>query len=108
MLQPGRRPVDWYSSSGKQARRIGAMPLPVMLNIAEPGRGFHSGGSFPMATDPCGFQTDSWAVCRVAAGACRGRHRVSQHPGHDITFSVMANAHRIGWEAAQEGRKPTE
>lgn len=93
----------------KQARRIGAMPLPIMLNIAEPGRGFHSGGSFPMTTDPRGFQTD-------LLGRLPGWKRVHavdasvfpSIPATTITFSVMANAHRIGWEAAQERRRPAE
>jgi len=53
----------------KQARRIGAVPLPIMLNIAEPGRGFHSGGSFPMATDPRGFQTDLLGRLPVGSGS---------------------------------------
>ena len=42
----------------KEARRLGGMPLPPMLKMAEPGRGFHSGGSFPMSQNPRGFQTD--------------------------------------------------
>ena len=42
----------------QQALRLGAMPLPVMLKIAEPGRSFHTGGSFPMSLEPRGFQTD--------------------------------------------------
>ena len=87
----------------KQARRIGAMPLPVMLKIAEPGRSFHSGGSFPMSTEPRGFQTD-------LLGRLPGWKRVHavdatvfpSIPATTITFSAMANAHRIGWEAARQ------
>ena len=86
----------------KQARRIGAMPLPVMLKIAEPGRSFHSGGSFPMSQAPRGFQTD-------LLGRLPGWKRVHavdatvfpSIPATTITFSAMANAHRIGWEAAR-------
>jgi choline dehydrogenase-like flavoprotein len=86
----------------KQARRIGAMPLPLMLKIAEPGRSFHSGGSFPMNTEPRGFQTD-------LLGRLPGWKRVHavdatvfpSIPATTITFSAMANAHRIGWEAAR-------
>jgi hypothetical protein len=86
----------------KQARRLGAMPLPLMLKIAEPGRSFHSGGSFPMSTEPRGFQTD-------LLGRLPGWTRVHavdatvfpSIPATTITFSAMANAHRIGCEAAR-------
>ena len=84
----------------KHARHIGAMPLPVMLKIAEPGRGFHSGGSFPMSAAPRGFQTD-------LLGRLPGWQRVHavdatvfpSIPATTITLSAMANAHRIGWES---------
>ena len=86
----------------RQSRRIGAMPLPLMLKIAEPGRSFHSGGSFPMSTAPRGFQTD-------LLGRLPGWTRVHavdatvfpSIPATTITLSAMANAHRIGWEAAR-------
>jgi ferredoxin len=86
-----------------QSRRIGAMPLPLMLKVAEPGRSFHSGGSFPMSAEPRGFQTD-------LLGRLPGWKRVHavdstifpSIPATTITFSAMANAHRIGWEAARE------
>ena len=85
-----------------QSRRLGAMPLPLMLKVAEPGRSFHSGGSFPMSAAPRGFQTD-------LLGRLPGWQRVHavdatvfpSIPATTITFSAMANAHRIGWEAAQ-------
>ena len=87
----------------KEARRLGGMPLPVMLKIAEPGRGFHSGGTFPMSQNPRGFQTD-------LLGRLPGWKRVHavdatvfpSIPATTITFSAMANAHRIGWESARE------
>jgi hypothetical protein len=86
-----------------QSRRIGAMPLPLMLKVAEPGRSFHSGGSFPMTAEPRGFQTD-------LLGRLPGWKRVHavdstvfpSVPATTITFSAMANAHRIGWEAARQ------
>ena len=86
----------------RQARLLGAMPLPMMLKIAEPGRSFHSGGSFPMSAAPEGFQTDF-------LGRLPGWQRVHavdatvfpSVPATTITLSAMANAHRIGWEAAQ-------
>jgi choline dehydrogenase-like flavoprotein len=87
----------------KQAWRLGAMPLPVMLKTAEPGRSFHSGGSFPMSGEPRGFQTD-------LLGRPPGWNRVHavdatvfpSIPATTITFSAMANAHRIGLEAARQ------
>jgi hypothetical protein len=79
------------------------MPLPVMLKVAEPGRSFHSGGSFPMSTEPRGFQTD-------LLGRPPGWERIHavdatvfpSIPATTITFSAMANAHRIGSEAARQ------
>jgi hypothetical protein len=87
----------------KQAWRMGAMPLPVMLKTAEPGRSFHSGGSFPMCAEPRGFQTD-------LLGRPPGWKRIHavdatvfpSIPATTITFSAMANAHRIGSEAARQ------
>jgi hypothetical protein len=85
----------------KQAWRLGAMPLPVMLKIAEPGRSFHSGGSFPMSQEPRGFQTDLLG----RPPGCQRIHAVDATvfpsiPATTITFSAMANAHRIGSESA--------
>ena len=87
----------------RHAGHIGAMPLPMMLKIAEPGRAFHTGGSFPMSTSPRGFQTD-------LLGRPPGWQRVHavdatvfpSIPATTITLSAMANAHRIGWEAGQQ------
>jgi len=84
-----------------QSRRLGGIVLPPMLQLAEPGRGFHCGGTFPMRENPQPFESD-----------CLGRphgwtrvHAVDatvlpSAPATTITFSVMANAHRIGWETA--------
>jgi choline dehydrogenase-like flavoprotein len=87
----------------KHARHLGVMPLPVMLKVAEPGRSFHSGGSFPMSASPRGFQTD-------LLGRPPGWKRIHavdatvfpSIPATTITFSAMANAHRIGAEAARQ------
>jgi choline dehydrogenase-like flavoprotein len=85
----------------RQTRRLGGVALLPMLQMAEPGRSFHSGGSFPMREKPGAFESD-----------CLGRphgwtrvHAVDATvlpsvPATTITFSVMANAHRIGWETA--------
>ena len=72
-----------------------------MLQLAEPGRGFHCGGSLPMRAVPGNFESDT-------LGRPQGWSRVHAVdasvlpavPATTITFSVMANAHRIGWETA--------
>ena len=85
----------------KQAWRLGAMPLPLMLKTAEPGRSFHTGGSFPMSTEPRGFQTDllgrppGWSRIHAVDATV-----FPSIPATTITFSAMANAHRIGCLAA--------
>ncbi|HEX9045757.1 MAG TPA: GMC oxidoreductase, partial [Verrucomicrobiae bacterium] len=81
----------------RHGRQLGAWPLLPMLQVAEPGRGFHSGGSFPMRQNPGELETD-------ALGRLRGWRRIHlvdasvlpDIPATQITFSVMANAHRIG------------
>jgi choline dehydrogenase-like flavoprotein len=86
----------------RQTRNLGAVALPMMLKFAEPGRSFHCGGTFPMNEQPKGFQTD-------LLGRLPGWKRVHavdatvfpSIPATTITLSVMANAHRIGWEAAK-------
>jgi len=87
----------------RQSRQVGGIVLPPMLQLAEPGRGFHCAGSFPMRENPQPFESD-----------CLGRphgwtrvHAVDatvlpSAPATTITFSVMANAHRIGWETANK------
>jgi hypothetical protein len=85
----------------RQAGRLAAVPLELMLQIAPPGRGFHSGGTFPMQLHPGPFQTD-------LLGRPPGWERVHAVdstifptiPATTITFSVMANAHRIGTAVA--------
>ena len=85
----------------RQSPRLGGMILPPMLQMAKPGRSFHSGGSLPMRQQPGPMESD-----------CLGRPQGWKHlhvvdasvlpsvPATTITFSVMANAHRIGWETA--------
>jgi ferredoxin len=79
----------------------GLIPLLPLLRPGLPGRGFHSGGTFPMTSNPAGFQSDS-------LGRPAGFQRVhavdstvfSSIPATTITFTAMANAHRIGTLAA--------
>jgi choline dehydrogenase-like flavoprotein len=81
--------------------RLGMVPLPMLLQIAEPGRSFHAGGTFPMRKRPSGFETDP-------LGRPAGWQRVHavdatvfpSIPATTITFTIMANAHRIASEVA--------
>jgi choline dehydrogenase-like flavoprotein len=67
-----------------------------MLHVPAPGRGFHSGGTFPMSAAPREFETDT-------LGRPTGFTRVHvvdstvlpSIPATTITLSVMANANRI-------------
>ena len=77
------------------------MVLPPMLQILEPGRSFHGGGSLPMRTQPSEFECDplgrpqGWSRLHIVDASV-----LPSIPATTITFSVMANAHRIGMEAA--------
>jgi choline dehydrogenase-like flavoprotein len=85
----------------KHSFKLGAVPLPMLLQIAEPGRSFHAGGAFPMRRQPSEFETDT-------LGRPAGWQRVHavdatvlpSIPATTITFTVMANAHRIASQAA--------
>jgi len=72
-----------------------------MLQMAEPGRGFHNGASFPMRKDPAELETDilgrprGWSRLHVVDASS-----LPSVPATTITFSVMANAHRIGWQTS--------
>lgn len=75
---------------------FGLTPLLPMLDIQKPGKGYHTGGSFPMREKPSGFESDVW-------GRPVGMERVHVVDGAVLpdlasttfTFTVMANAHRI-------------
>ena len=77
-----------------------AVPISRMLRVGLPGRGFHTGGTFPMRAKPGPFEVDT-------LGRPHGFTRVHvvdasvfpSLPATTITLSVMANAHRIGTAA---------
>jgi choline dehydrogenase-like flavoprotein len=77
-----------------------AAPISPMLRAGLPGRGFHTGGTFPMRANPHPFEVD-------VLGRPHGFTRVHvvdasvfpSLPATTITLSVMANAHRIGTAA---------
>jgi choline dehydrogenase-like flavoprotein len=75
-------------------------PVSRMARVGLPGRGFHTGGTFPMRANPGPFEVDVLGrpheLTRV--------HVVDASvfpslPATTITLSVMANAHRIGTAA---------
>jgi choline dehydrogenase-like flavoprotein len=77
-------------------RYLKAVPLPVPLHIAEPGRSFHSGGTFPMRSKPSDYESDilgrPYGFARVHVVDATTFPSI---PATTITLSVMANAHRI-------------
>jgi len=83
----------------KQSRCLGGIILSPMLQIAPPGRSFHCGGSIPMRAQPGNFESDllgrprGWSQVHVVDASV-----LPSIPATTITFSLMANAHRIGWE----------
>ena len=84
------------------ATKLGAVALPPLMEITEPGRGFHIGGSFPMHTAPGRFQTDTlgrpfgWRRTHVVDATV-----LPSIPATTITYPVMANAHRIATHAGR-------
>jgi len=83
------------------ARKLGFAPLLPLIQKTGPGRGFHNGGSFPMGTRSDGLQSDP-------LGRPFGWNRIHlidssvfpTIPAATITFTAMANAHRIASAAA--------
>jgi choline dehydrogenase-like flavoprotein len=77
-------------------RLTGLLPMIRMTVVAEPGRSFHYGGTFPMAAQPRAWQTDR-------LGRLPGLQRVHvvdasifpSIPAPTITLTAMANAYRI-------------
>jgi len=84
------------SALWKHRRMFGAYPAAPFLHVAPPGRGFHSGGTFPMRHEPAPFECDLLG----RPNGFRAVHVVDATgfpsiPATTITLSVMANAHRI-------------
>jgi choline dehydrogenase-like flavoprotein len=104
--QPSRS--AWWASIraglklAAHARLLGGAPVVPAMQFAEPGRSYHSGGTFPMRSRPGKFETD-------VLGQPTGLPRVHlldasvfpSIPATTITLTVMANAHRIAMEAAK-------
>ena len=86
----------------KQFRALGGIIVPPMLQIAKPGRGFHCGASLPMRAQPASFESDclgrpsGWSRIHVVDASV-----LPTVPATTITFSVMANAHRIATKSLE-------
>ena len=107
LLNPETRPkiAQVLGKLTRHALSLGAAPLAPLLQVQEAGRGFHTGGSFPMAVDPGPGQTDRLGRPHRASRI----HVVDATvfptiPATTITLTVMANAHRI---AGQKHRTST-
>jgi choline dehydrogenase-like flavoprotein len=84
------------------AGKTGLYPLFPMLQVGKPGRGFHSGGTFPMSETPGETTADIYG----RPSGLRRIHAVDSTifpsvPATTITFTVMANAWRIGSQLEQ-------
>jgi choline dehydrogenase-like flavoprotein len=80
----------------RTARATGFLPIAPMTQIGLPGKSFHSGGELPMRHHPGPMETD---LLGRPAGTTRV-HVVDSAvmptiAGSTITFTEMANAHRI-------------
>lgn len=81
---------------GRALGAAGVIPLHRLRRSGRIGTSFHCGGTFPMRSAPRGLETDVW-------GRPAGLERVHivdasvfpSIPATTITFTVMANAHRI-------------
>lgn len=81
----------------------GLVPLFPLLREGEPGRGFHTGSSFPMSLSPSGFESDLLGrPCGLRRVHVVDSSVLPSIPATTITLTVMANAHRIGTLAGRE------
>jgi choline dehydrogenase-like flavoprotein len=88
------------------SRVLRAAPIPFMAKIAQPGKSYHTGGTFPMQRNPGPLHSD-------LLGRPMGLSRVHvvdasvfpTIPATNLTLTVMANAYRIAAEScALDGR----
>jgi choline dehydrogenase-like flavoprotein len=88
----------------KIGRLAGLIAVPQLGQITSFGRGFHSGGTFPMSREPHGIESDT-------LGRPAGLNRIHvvdascwpSIPAGPVTLTTMANAHRIGTSALSLG-----
>jgi choline dehydrogenase-like flavoprotein len=73
-----------------------------MLKYGLPGDGNHAGASFPMTETPTENQTDVYGrLPEFSRVHMVDSSVLSTIPAPTISYTVMANAHRIGWESVE-------
>ncbi len=83
--------------------RVGILPLFFMSKIGKPGTGNHIGSCFPMAHQPGELQTDAMGqLPTLPTMHIVDASVLPDLPAQTITFTIMANAHRIGSKSALE------
>ncbi len=86
--------------------RLGFWPLLPMLNIGKPGDGRHVGGSFPMSKNPKGLETNLHGeMDRLPNVHIVDASVFPSVPAPTITFTAMANAHRIATKFVDAKKK---
>jgi choline dehydrogenase-like flavoprotein len=84
----------------QNAHLLKAIPLLPGLQFPKPGSGYHSGGTFPMSSNPRPLETDRlgrlprWSRVHIVDSSI-----FPSIPATSITMSVMANSHRIASSA---------
>jgi len=87
----------------REMRRLGAFAIPGSLTIAQAGSDAHLAGTLPMKNEGDEFTCTAagelrrWRNIFVADGSC-----LSDLPAKHCTFTIMANADRIGRILAQK------
>lgn len=81
----------------KHKTKVGFLVIPFLFSIGKFGYGFHVGGTFPMSKKPHGRQSDIYG----RPYGLKKIHIVDSSvfpsiPASTITYTVMANAYRIG------------
>lgn len=99
----GRESSEARSKIKEVAKRMRMIGIPGSPIVTAPGRGFHSGGTFPMRANPGALESDR-------LGRVSGFERVHlvdasvfpTIPATTITYSAMLNATRIAAEVCED------
>lgn len=83
-------------------------PLVPLMDVGTPGRGYHSGGTFPMRAAPRFGESDLWG----RPHGFKNVHLVDSSvfptiPAGPITLNAMANAMRIADQSVETARRDT-
>jgi choline dehydrogenase-like flavoprotein len=82
------------------ALNLRGLPIVPAMQFAEPGRSYHSGGTFPMRRAPGRLETDTLGqLPGLPAVHFIDASIFPSIPATTITLTVMANAHRIATQA---------